>query len=604
LIAIFQKKKSLRTNLYVSLLILIAINTAIIGIPLTNMVSNQIVKVAEHQTDQTLDLLEYAIGRTFSRIYRLSDQLTAHVRLREFLSQENNDSAVYRDLEIYLHGRFQELVQIYEDVVAIFVFSHHMESNDNFRYVSNYTNFTFNEEKPVQEEPWYMKAIAFDGNVAITPIHLQNFIKRNYRWVVSASRQIRDESNTEINGLLLIDFNIETVKDICVKNSTKTQYYYILDEAGGILFHPYEELINSGLLTEPTGKISEGNVQEFKFRIDGQKRAYRVRQDPYSGWKIVAVTNIKELYTPFLPSITFLLIWLTLVILFLLVVSRRISSRVLNPIQRLRESMKKVEDGLFDISVEIPEYDEVGAMARDYNIMIRKIGELIRLNEEEQNKLRFSDFRALQSQINPHFLYNTLDSVIWMTAKNRKDDVIMMISSLSKLLRRSLATGNSLITLEEEYEHARQYCIIQKIRYQDQLDYSLELPEDCKSFMVPRLILQPIIENALYHGIEDWDDGGDIRVTSKNRDDILEIVISDNGVGAKISLLEKNLEEDESGKERNSIGLKNINDRLKILFGADAGLTFRSSIHQGLDVIIQVPLNVKPSIISSPKRDT
>ncbi|MDF1566388.1 MAG: sensor histidine kinase [Spirochaetaceae bacterium] len=590
-------------SLYVNLLVLIATNTAVIGIPLINMVSNQILKVAERQTNQTLELLEYSINRTLGRIYRLSDQLTAHVRLGEFLAQGNIDNAVDRDLEIYLQGRFQELVQIYEDVVAIFVFSHGTGRDDGFRSVSSYSSIAFNEEKPIREEQWYTKAIASDGNIVITPIHLQNFIKRNYRWVLSASRQIHNNSNSEIIGVLLIDFNIEIIKDICVENSTETHYYYLLDEMGKILFHPHEELINSGLLTEPTGKISEGEVQEFKLRIDGQKKMYRIRQDPYSGWKIIAVTKVRELYAPFLPSITFLLIWLSLVIVLLLVVTRRISSRVLDPIQRLRESMKKVEDGYFDISVEVPEYDEVGAMARDYNIMIRKIGDLIRLNEEEQKKLRFSDFRALQSQINPHFLYNTLDSVIWMTAKDRKDDVILMISSLSKLLRRSLATGNSLITLEEEYEHARQYCIIQKIRYQDQLDYSLELPEDCKSFIVPRLILQPIIENALYHGIEDWDDGGDIRVTSKNCGTFLEIVVSDNGVGTQISLLEKNLEEDESTKERNSIGLKNINDRLKILFGADAGLSFRSSMHQGLDVILRVPLNVKPSIFSSLKRN-
>ena len=252
--------------------------------------------------------------------------------------------------------------------------------------------------------------------------------------------------------------------------------------------------------------------------------------------------------------------------------------------------MKEVKEGHFDISVNVSDYAEVGALAKDFNIMVKKISDLIDLNEEEHRKLRISDFNALQSQMNPHFLYNTLDSVIWMSAKGQRDDVITMISSLSKLLRRSLATGDSLVPLEEEYDHARQYCIIQKIRYKDQLDFSLNLPEDCREIGVPRLILQPLIENALYHGIEDWEDGAKIWISAERFTESLKITISDNGKGADPAELETILSTKEETSPNSSVGLKNINDRLKILFGEAGNMSFFHRFQDGLDVIITIPL--------------
>ncbi|RKX96669.1 MAG: histidine kinase, partial [Spirochaetes bacterium] len=293
---------------------------------------------------------------------------------------------------------------------------------------------------------------------------------------------------------------------------------------------------------------------------------------------------------PFTPPLIYLLIWVGLSLLILLFISRAVAITLLNPINRLRESMKEVEEGNFDISVKVSDYAEIAALAKDFNIMIRKIGDLIDLNEEEHRKLRISDFNALQSQINPHFLYNTLDSVIWMSAKRQSDDVITMVSSLSKLLRRSLATGDSLVPLEEEYDHAKQYCIIQKIRYKDQLDFSLNLPEDCRKIGVPRLILQPLIENALYHGIEDWEDGAQIRISAERFTESLKITVSDNGKGADPAELEAILSVQVETRPNSSVGLKNINDRLKILFGEAGSMSFFHQVQGGLDVIITIPI--------------
>ena len=593
-----MKIQSLRGILYLSFVVLIIITVVIVGLPMANMMRNYVGETARGRTEQVLYHLEQSVDRTMGRIHRLSDQLADLERLRQFLSTgtpENPEVTNTAEVESFLNQRFAELVQIYDDVVALFAFEHSSTQPlpaESIRFVSSRGRFEFNEEKPLLEEAWYTGALEAEDGVVVTPPHLQNFIKRNYIWVVSLSRLLHASPDAAPNGILLIDITIDEIKDICLRNSTDTHYYYIVDPAGALIFHPKDQLIHSGLFDEPIPQVLQGGNTTFGIHVDGRERIYTVRQEPLSGWKIVAVTDIRNLYARFLPALGSLSAWIALGIILLFTLSRLISTRVLEPIRYLRESIKQVEEGRFDISVPVSDYDEIGALAQDFNIMVKTIGNLLALNEEEHRKLRESDFKALQSQINPHFLYNTLDSIIWMTAKGRKDDVITMVSSLAKLLRRSLTAGDGLITLEEEYDHARQYCIIQKIRYRDQLICTFELPEECRHLPVPRLILQPLIENALYHGIENWDKGGRISITAENIRHTLTITVSDNGVGADISRLREILIGKTAGKIQTSIGLKNISDRLGILFGEESNVDFRSR-QDGLDVILTIQSGTK-----------
>ena len=593
-----MKIPSLRGILYLSFVVLIIITVVIVGLPMANMMRNYVGETARGQTEQVLYHLEQSVDRTMGRIHRLSDQLVELERLRQFLSTgtpENPKATNTAEVESFLNQRFAELVQIYDDVVALFAFEHSSTQPlpaESIRFVSSRGRFEFNEEKPLLEEAWYTGALEAEDDVVVTPPHLQNFIKRNYIWVVSLSRLLHASPDAAPNGILLIDITIDEIKDICLRNSTDTHYYYIVGPDGALISHPKDQLIHSGLFDEPIPQVLQGGNTTFGIHVDGRERIYTVRQEPLSGWKIVAVTDIRNLYAPFLPALGSLSAWIALGIILLFTLSRLISTRVLEPIRYLRESIKQVEEGRFDISVPVSDYDEIGALAQDFNIMVKTIGNLLALNEEEHRKLRESDFKALQSQINPHFLYNTLDSIIWMTAKGRKDDVITMVSSLAKLLRRSLAAGDGLITLEEEYDHARQYCIIQKIRYRDQLICTFELPEECRHLPVPRLILQPLIENALYHGIQNWDKGGRISITAENIRHTLTITVSDNGVGADISRLREILIGKTAGKIQTSIGLKNISDRLGILFGEESTVDFRSR-QDGLDVILTIQSGTK-----------
>ncbi len=591
--------KSLQSILYISLLAIILVSGLFVGIPMLDLTRTQITKLSTEQTSKVVNHIEQYLTLQAQRTISLSEQLVENQRLRTFLSSHDPYSEKSVEQLDFLSNRFGELENMYEDVISIFAFGQTDKINDTSRFVSSRTNISFNPESPYQEQPWYKRAVSGNGNVAIlTPPHLQNFIKNNYIWVISLSRLIIDQTTGINYGVLLIDVNIDIIKDICLKNTTDTHYYYLINEAGEIIFHPHQQLIYSGLFNEPTAEVLAGGDGTFRIQNRKDDRIYTVRQPPDTGWKIVSVTNLKKLFSPFRPSLAYVIVWSGLSLLLLLAISRYIARKILNPINQLRDSMKRVEDGRFDISLTTSTYDEVGALAKDFNIMISKIWDLIRLNQEEHQKLRISDFKALQSQINPHFLYNTLDSVIWMSAKGNSSDVITMVSSLSKLLRRSLATGGSLVSLEDEYDHARQYFVIQKIRYRDRLDYSLELQDSCKPIPVPRLILQPLIENAIYHGIEKLQEGGLIQIRSELEDGFLNIRVSDNGQGADMEALEKIITVEEQTHSDSSVGLKNIHDRLKILFGETAEMLFRN-LPNGFEVTLKIPCGmVSPEILS------
>ena len=265
--------KSLRGILYLSFAVLIFITLFIVGLPMLNMIRGYVGQMSRRQTEQVLYHLEQSLDKTMGRIHRLSDQLTELERLQEFIIARGTPEA-----ESFLNERFAELAQIYDDVVSLFAFEHsstHRGSGQPVRFVSSRSGFEFNEEKPLREEPWYSSALEAGGTVVITPPHLQNFIKRNYMWVVSLSRRLYappdasspdtpsdTPSDSSLNadspapaGILLIDITIDVIKDICLKNSSDTHYYYIADPSGTIIFHPKSQLIHSGVFKEPVQQV-------------------------------------------------------------------------------------------------------------------------------------------------------------------------------------------------------------------------------------------------------------------------------------------------------------------------------------------------------------
>jgi two-component system sensor histidine kinase YesM len=268
------------------------------------------------------------------------------------------------------------------------------------------------------------------------------------------------------------------------------------------------------------------------------------------------------------------------------------SARISKPIKRLERSMAKVEQGDFDIHIQVSGKDEVGRLSRRFNLMVSRIGQLRDQIIEEQETKRKNELEVLQAQINPHFLYNTLNSVVRMAGVGRKEEVITMITSLSKFFRISLSKGKTIITVQEELEHVRNYLIIQKMRFKNKFEFEIEAEEAVLACKTLKLILQPIVENAIYHGIESMADVGHIRITAAAVEDRLCLRVQDNGLGIPPQKLQQLLTGVGVGKagEAPGVGLRNVHERVKLYFGDTYGVQVESQLEEGTAVTIWIPL--------------
>jgi two-component system sensor histidine kinase YesM len=266
-----------------------------------------------------------------------------------------------------------------------------------------------------------------------------------------------------------------------------------------------------------------------------------------------------------------------------------ISLTLTRPLKKLGAHMKQVEKGDFDTRVTIESANEIGKLSKTFNMMIGKIRGLMQQILEEQQMKRVSELKALQAQIHPHFLYNTLDSIIWMAEMGKVEKVVEMTSALSKLLRSSISKGDELIPISVELDHIQSYLTIQKIRYRDKFTFTIDMEPDIMECLILRVVLQPLIENAIYHGMKSKVVRGCIQVIGRKVDDMIELKIIDDGPGMEQAksraLLQRSPSEGGKG-----IGLYNVNERIQLYFGKPYGLTFESELEEGTTVTIRIPI--------------
>ena len=286
---------------------------------------------------------------------------------------------------------------------------------------------------------------------------------------------------------------------------------------------------------------------------------------------------------------TYLLIAAAALIL-ALVFALQLSRSIAGPIRRLMQTMRRVEDGDLHVRSQVSSRTELGQLSDSFDHMIAKTAELMdeRLRSEEQK--RKSEWKALQAQIQPHFLYNTLDSIIWMSHAGRNAEVVEMTSALALLLRSSIGDGSDTNTLKKEIAHVRSYLTIQKMRYNEKLRYEIDLDPQTEDCLLPKLILQPLVENAIYHGIKVKQQGGTVRIESLLEEDRLLITVEDDGVGMTPEQLETILDKKESDAESTKIGVYNVNERLQLFFGPDAVMKYYSTPGVRTMVMLVLPI--------------
>lgn len=423
------------------------------------------------------------------------------------------------------------------------------------------------------------------GEIIISRPHVESLLLNEYPWVVSISTRIRQADGTE--RIVVLDSRFSQIASYVDTVGVGSHgYCFIMDQDGTIIYHPQQQLIFAGLKEENTQKMtahSDGSYEENGL-------IYTIRTRKGSSWRIVAVSFVDELIEDRLKDCLLLLAGLLLLVLAATIVSSVVLSRYISrPIHSLNKAMGEFEANAEGFSYE-PVYGslEVTSLSNAFGHLVIRIQELMNQVRNEEIVLRKTELRALQAQINPHFLYNTLDSIAWMCEEGRNKDAVEMVNALARLFRISISKGHELIPVEKEVEHAKSYLQIQKFRYKNQFQYSFEVQESCLHYYCNKITLQPIIENAIYHGLNRMIDEGFIEIRIFEDGDDVVFTVEDNGVGMTKEQCESILHKEVKG-QTGGIGIKNVNDRVKIYFGEQYGMTIESKLDEGTKVSIRMP---------------
>lgn len=454
---------------------------------------------------------------------------------------------------------------------------------------------TVKDNVKVSDCDWFSNAVTYKEAYYYSAPHIENLFEDtspNYHRVISISRAVdlTDAGYPEV-GVLLIDMDYSKLySDFTENNFSGRQYFYLADSSGNILYHPRHSAILHGLLQENAVREAALSDGSHRVRYGGTVRKVTVDSIAYTGWKLISVTPDTAGFLGSLSGRYFLLIALLLTAMALIVINRIVAFRISRPITRLDRSVKAYEAGEKHPDIYAGGSDEIRHLGTSIRKSYAEIEELMMSIVHEQEEKRHSELAALQSQINPHFLYNTLDSITWMVEGGKSDDAVAMISELARLLRISLSKGKNIISLEDEFAHAESYMNIQKVRYKDRFSVKIDLPEELKKVCTIKLIIQPVLENAIYYGVAEMDGDGEIRVTAEKQEGDIVLSISDNGVGMTPETAAKVLiPEAHEVKHGNGVGLVNVNTRIKLLFGDAYGLSVASEPDEGTTVTIRFP---------------
>lgn len=454
---------------------------------------------------------------------------------------------------------------------------------------------TQKEEPDVTKQEWFIQAMNRMENIHFSTPHVQNLFDDGtyrYYWVLSASRVVELTNGTESQtGVLLVDMDYSGISRMMeqINASGNGQYYYLCDGNGNIIYHPHQVQLDNGMQSESSVKAAASDEKIYDEYMEGVHRKVIVNSISYTGWKLVGVMPYSIFTTRMADIKQFVLVVSLLMAMMLELINQVVSVRISSPIMKLNNSVNKYEEGK-EPHIYIGGSEEIRHLGKSIQESYKQNLSLMKRVVWEQNERRKSELDVLQSQINPHFLYNTLDSITWMIEGEKNEEAAFMITQLAKLFRISLSKGHTIISIRDELQHAQSYMNIQKIRYKNKFEVVFDIDPEILDHCVVKLVLQPILENAINYGIREMDGCGIINVCGKKADDRIILSVSDNGMGIPDDEIGFLLKDTNRIRKRGSgVGLVNVNNRIKILFGGQYGLYIESELDEGTTVYINIP---------------
>lgn len=577
-----REKISIRYTIFIYFTVSALVAMLFGGVALYAQMSRQLAAAVREESQAVLIQVNRSVDSYLRTIMKLSDSLYYGVIKNADLSAET------------VHDRITLLYDNNKDSIAnIALLSKEGELLEAVPAARLKT------ELDVTKESWFGNTLERTDNLHFTTPHVQYIFDNNeqqYRWVVTLTRAVEITYGTSTEqGILLIDIRYSSLRQILEDITLGNQgYLYMIGSDGELIYHPQMQLIETGQMSENLSAAVHYRDGSYKEEYDGESRNVSVKSVGYTGWKLLSVTPEKGLSLSNLKMRLFVLFVAASFLFALVLINAFISSRITTPIQELEKSVNAIEEGELDQEVYTGGSYEIQHLGRSIGDMAKRIKTLMQDIVVEHESKRKSEFDTLQSQINPHFLYNTLDIIVWMIENEQKQEAVKVVTALARFFRISLSKGKSIIPVRDELEHVRNYLTIQQMRFKNKFIYEIEAEREVMELASLKLMLQPLVENAIYHGMEFMDGDGEIHVRVRREGNELLFEVCDNGLGMTKQQTESLLREDAPAPSLrgSGIGVKNVNERIRLYFGEEYGLTIYSEPDVGTTVSCRLPAEI------------
>ncbi|MEJ8303207.1 sensor histidine kinase [Saccharibacillus sacchari] len=608
----WEKAKTFRLHdlrLRYQLMILFLLISLLPSIGLGYLVNWTVSRVLERQAvDHTLQLItkvNQTLDSDMENLQNMTYLIGFDDRVRQFMA----DGAASEQESYRLKQYLQRYTTLYPEIAGLLI------AGADGQYISNEL-YARDSGRSLTQEDWYKQAVDSEGLFTVlgqpSGRNLTSHVSYQDNEVVTVARAVVNPDTEKTIGVVLIDLKLWTISKAArdVKLG-RTGYLTVVDREGRRIYAPDEPYIDR----LPSAWFADGATGAVTRQVDGRELQLIYGESSFTGWRTVGVFLTRESLFEVGQIHFYVICFLFVVCMLGLTASLRLSRSISEPIRLLQDDMRRTESGDLTVRHTAARQDEIGMLGRSFNRMLVELRRLIQLNERKERQKREAELRSLQDNIKPHFLYNTLDTIHWMARKKGADEVSDMVESLSKLFRIGLSKGSDMIHLADELEHIRSYILIQQTRYQGRLNVKIETDEEADEplgdFFVLKLLLQPLVENAIYHGIKARRGPGSIVIKVASERNTLLLEVSDDGAGMepeRLAELARKLEHpleaierqaSESEKSGRSYGMLNVQSRLRLAFGDAYGIRIASAAGEGTVVTVRHPLLREPPAFAS-----
>lgn len=579
---------SLRTRMLLSNIVVALIPFLMFSIVSGSIFLDHAQKTAEEHSVQLIHQVSNSMDVYVETIEKMVNYIQLELQDTPFFTMETEDAPGWESETDYIRSVLENVANSHREVAGIFI------ATKEDLYVS--TGMSRISRDPFQNERWYREAAENPEEIQLISVVTGRNIVTNRSYsiddVFSLAKAVQDPETGEVLGVILLDIRHDIIQS-SINGVTigEKGFVFVMDQEDNIVYTPV-----NGIVYRVNPKWVKA-MEPMSVQIQGGSYQIRSELSPYTGWRTVGVFSMDEVMSSVNTIVYILFTCVIISLVLVVIVSFKFSRTLTNPIFKLKRLMKQAESGDLTVRFNFQHNDEIGELGQSFNHMIARIDQLIQMVYVEQENKRTAEMKSLQEQIKPHFLYNTLDTISWMARDYDAEDIVRLVDALTNMFRIGLSHGKDIITVKEEITHVSNYLYIQKIRYKDKLNYVIHVDESLYAIEVPKLILQPLVENAIYHGVKAKRGGGTITITGVPEGENLVFTVQDNGAGMpqeKVEELNRRMSERSVLDEQKSFGLFYIRERIQLCYGTGYGVHVESALGEGTRVTITLPLYQKP----------